>query len=48
MPVAPPEINAILPASLLGMVRSSFFSEMVGYSRTASSFEPTLVTVAFR
>ena len=36
MPVAPPEINAILPASLPGMVRSSFFSETVGYSRTAS------------
>jgi hypothetical protein len=29
MPVAPPEINAILPASLPGMVRSSFSSDTV-------------------
>ncbi len=36
MPVAPPEMNAILPASLPGMVRSSFFSGTVGHSRTAS------------
>jgi hypothetical protein len=36
MPVAPPEINAILPASLPGIVRSSFLSETFGYCRTAS------------
>ena len=41
MPVAPPEINAILPASRPVMVRSFFFSETVSYSRTASGFEPT-------
>src|SRR4029079_301871 len=32
MPVAPPEISAILPASLSGMVRSSFFFSVIDRS----------------